>query len=97
MIREQPKGPICQSCGMPMATPEEFGTAKGGVRSEEYCRYCFVNGRFTDPKMSMGGMIEFCVRILTQRRLMPEPEARSLMNTVIPTLKRWRTPATAGV
>lgn len=29
---EQPKGPFCQSCGMPMENEEVFGTNANGVR-----------------------------------------------------------------
>jgi hypothetical protein len=37
----QTQGPFCQSCAMPMETPEMFGTHADGSKSEEYCAYCF--------------------------------------------------------
>ena len=32
---------FCQSCGMPMEKPEDFGTSNDGGRNEEYCCYCY--------------------------------------------------------
>jgi len=46
---EGPTKPICQSCGMPMEKPEDFGTNAGGAPSEEFCSMCFQNGSFTEP------------------------------------------------
>ena len=37
---------FCQSCGMPMTETGHFGTEKGGSRSDDYCRYCYQDGRF---------------------------------------------------
>jgi hypothetical protein len=37
---------ICQNCGIPMKSAEEFGTNKGGNRSQDYCIYCFKNVDF---------------------------------------------------
>jgi len=97
MSREQPKGPFCQSCGMPMERAADFGSEKTGLKNNDYCHYCFVDGAFVNPRMSMPEMIDFCVETMAQRRVMPEAEARTLMNTVIPMLKRWRKPAPAAV
>ena len=36
MEPKEPKGPICQSCVMPMEKPEDFGTEADGSRNEEY-------------------------------------------------------------
>lgn len=84
-----PQGPFCQSCGMPMEKPEDFGTGAQGFRINDYCRYCFQNGSFTEPKMTMQGMIDKCVDIMAQQGIMPEEKARAWMAQVIPKLKRW--------
>ena len=54
MRTEQPKGPFCQSCAMPLEHPEDFGTAKGGAHVTDYCRYCYVDGAFTNPTILHG-------------------------------------------
>jgi hypothetical protein len=89
MRASETKGPFCQSCAMPLQQPEDFGTAAGGARIDDYCRYCFVDGAFTNPDMSLPAMIELCTGILVQRG-MQEGEARVLMRDTLPTLARWR-------
>ncbi|MFB3886461.1 MAG: zinc ribbon domain-containing protein [Thermodesulfobacteriota bacterium] len=90
MSSQQPRGPFCQSCGMPLERPEDFGTGASGFRIKDYCRYCFQNGAFTEPSIRMQGMIDKCVGIMVQRGIMPEGQAKALMAEVIPKLKRWQ-------
>jgi len=87
----QPQGPYCQSCAMPMEKPEMFGTNTDGSKSEEYCTYCFKSGKLTEPDILMQEMIDKCVTIMGQQKIMAEDQARDLMNKAIPTLKRWKT------
>ncbi|PIU77997.1 MAG: transcriptional regulator [Candidatus Moranbacteria bacterium CG_4_10_14_3_um_filter_44_15] len=82
-------GKICQSYGMPMAKPEDFGTNADGSPSSEYCRYCFQNGEFT-AKMEMPEFIEMQVKIAMEKFGMPEEKAREMAESTIPKLKRWR-------
>ena len=83
-----PKGPFCQSCAMPLAHPEDFGTEADGSRNKEYCAYCYANGAFVNPNMTIDQMRELCVTKLAERA-MPRPVAASMMAGVLPTLKRW--------
>lgn len=80
---------ICQSCGMPMVKPEDFGTNADGSPSNEYCRYCFQNGEFT-AKMEMPEYIGMQIKIAVEKMGMPEGEARAMAESTIPNLKRWR-------
>ncbi len=90
MQSQQPSGPLCQSCGMPLQRPEDLGTAAGGDKAREYCRFCFQDGAYTDPEISMQGMIDKCAGIMAQQGIMPEAQARTLMIGLIPKLKRWQ-------
>ena len=36
--------PICQSCGMPLTAPEQFGKNADGTTNGDYCVYCCPNG-----------------------------------------------------
>jgi hypothetical protein len=92
MPAHQTKGPFCQSCGMPLTKPEDFGTLSSGFRVNDYCHYCFSDGQFTSPEISMAGMIDQCVAALT-RQGMTQEQARTLMTDVLPRLKRWQAPA----
>jgi len=75
---------------MPLGGTRDFGTHQDGRQADEFCRFCYVNGAFTDPGIELEGMIERCVAIMAQRRMMPEAKARALMSDVLPGLKRWR-------
>jgi hypothetical protein len=76
---------------MPLEKPADFGTAADGSTIADYCRYCFRNGAFTEPDMSMHGMMAKGVGIMIQRGIMSEAQAQALMCEVIPKLKRWQT------
>ena len=84
------RGPLCQSCAMPIDKAELFGTNKDGTRSNEYCTYCFQNGKFTEPELTMQKMIDKCVSLMVQKNIMAEADARELMAGTIPNLKRWK-------
>jgi len=78
---------FCQSCSMPLE-PDMAGTEKDGTLSNEYCKYCYQDGVFTSPSMTLEEM-----KILVKR----EMEKRSISDDVIqravgalPYLKRWR-------
>ena len=80
---------VCQSCGMPMK-PEDFGTDAGGSMSREYCKFCFRNGKFTEPQITIQQMIEKAAGFMATLEKMPEKEAKGLAKTQIPELKRWQ-------
>lgn len=83
------KEKFCQSCAMPM-TEELFGTEKNGSKNEDYCKYCYENGKFT-ADVTMDQMIEICVpHMLENNPEMTEEQARNMMNEFLPHLKRWK-------
>jgi Putative zinc ribbon domain len=86
----QQLGPFCQSCGMPLTKPDDFGTDVTGYRINDYCHYCFAAGAFTAPQATLQGMIDKTVDVMVRKNIMPASEARVLMSRVIPGLKRWR-------
>ena len=53
---------FCQSCGMPL-TEEKRGSNADGSLNEDYCAYCYNNGKFTQD-FTMSQMIEFLSAIL---------------------------------
>ncbi|KYK26496.1 transcriptional regulator [Euryarchaeota archaeon SM23-78] len=83
------ENPICQSCGMPMKSEEDFGTELDGEKNSEYCHYCYKNGRFTDEGITMEDKIKKNVKI-AKKMGVPEDKAREMANKIIPTLKRWQ-------
>jgi hypothetical protein len=79
---------ICQSCCMPM-TADLYGTNANGMPNEDYCKYCYVNGAFTTPDLTMERMIEICVPYMVEQGL-EEESARNLLKVSLPKLKRWQ-------
>jgi len=80
---------LCQSCGMPMQKPEDFGTIADGSKNKDYCCYCFQNGKFTFNG-TFEEYKEMQVKIAVKKMNMPEDKAREMVNTVLPKLMRWR-------
>jgi hypothetical protein len=85
---------ICQSCGMPMVAPKEFGTDSDGSANGEYCVYCFKNGKFT-VEVTMDGMIsryaEFPDALKDENgNSITKGQFVANMKRFLPTLKRWQ-------
>ncbi|MDR2084497.1 MAG: zinc ribbon domain-containing protein [Bacteroidales bacterium] len=84
---------VCQSCGMPMKTEEDFGTNADLSINEDYCHYCFKDGNFTHD-LTMDEVIELNLQYLNEfNKDSPKEftveEARGVMKEYFPTLKRW--------
>ena len=69
---------FCQSCGMPL-TEELLGTNADGSKNEDYCIYCYKDGKFLQ-ECTMDEMIEHCAQLMEQREESEEifnsPESR---------------------
>jgi len=84
---------FCQSCGMPL-NDDNKGTNADGSVNEDYCAYCYTDGRFTQD-ITMEQMIDFCARFTDEINrqsgwnLTPE-QAKEQMRQFFPTLKRWK-------
>ena len=84
---------FCQSCGMPL-TNEILGTNADGSKNEDYCMYCYKDGKFTQD-CTMDEMIEFCAQFVNEvNKNMPKPmtkdEYKGMMRQYFPMLKRWK-------
>jgi len=82
---------------MPLEKPEDFGTSRSGYRVNDYCHFCYRDGAFTNPGLTMDQMIDLCVVIMRRQALMPEAEARVLLAEVMPRMKRWREATTQEI
>jgi hypothetical protein len=80
---------ICQSCGMPLQKEADFGSNADKSKNNEYCRFCFREGKFTDEGITMEEKINKNIE-LAKKMGMPEEKAIKLANSTIPKLKRWK-------
>ena len=53
---------FCQSCGMTL-TDDVLGTNADGSKNEEYCMYCYKDGKFLQ-NCTMEEMIEHCAQFV---------------------------------
>ncbi|WP_134685700.1 zinc ribbon domain-containing protein [Brevibacillus migulae] len=79
----------CQSCGMPLTSPEQWGTNQDGSKHAEYCVYCYEQGAFTQPDFTLEQMVDFCVPFLVEEGMQAE-QARAMLQASLPHLKRWK-------
>lgn len=83
----------CQSCGMPLVKPEDFGTDADGGRNADYCTWCYRDGAFT-ADMTLDEMIEANLQFLDEwnrdsEKQWTKDEVREELRMMMPRLKRW--------
>lgn len=78
----------CQSCGMPLEDDNKKGTNSDGSKNDEYCVFCFKNGKFTQD-LTMEQMKDYAIGKLVDRVKMDKEKATALVNETLPKLKRW--------
>lgn len=66
-----------------------FGTEKNGSPTNEYCKFCYQEGIFVQPNLTVGAMIQMSIDNMVSELEMPEEKARQLAQEIIPKLKRW--------
>ena len=79
----------CQSCGMRLG-PGFYGTNQNTTISNDYCKYCFENGQFREPNITLEEMIGRSVANMKDEEGVTEEEAVKLATNTIPNLTRWR-------
>lgn len=81
----------CQSCGMPIsASFDNFGSESDGSPSREYCTFCYQDGTFTLPDLTVDEMVQRSVDFMTADLSFTPEMAAKMSNDVIPRLKRWQ-------
>lgn len=86
-MSNETNGKFCQSCAMPM-DEEFYGENADGSLNEDYCVYCYHEGKFTE-NVTMEEMIEICIPHMVENG-MGEEEARAIMEEHLPKMKRWK-------
>lgn len=84
----KPKGPNCQSCGMPLSKDVKGGgTEKDGSKSSEYCSNCYQNGKFVSPDITVTQMQEIVKGKMKEMHI--PGFLAGFFTKDIPNLKRW--------
>lgn len=84
---------FCQSCGMPLNTTADHGTNADNSYNDDYCTYCFQQGKFTED-YTMEQMITHCAQFVDEfnkdsEKKLSKEEAITQMKQYFPSLKRW--------
>ena len=79
---------FCQSCSRPLDHSDLQGTENDGSPSMDYCKYCYEDGQFTVPAMTLADMKAH----ITGNMKADETPADIVEAAVtrLPFLKRWR-------
>jgi hypothetical protein len=75
---------------MPINNIEDLGTEKDGSKSNLFCKYCYHDGAFTDPDMTLAQMKSIVLNQMHKLNLADNIIQQSLNN--LPHLKRWLHP-----
>lgn len=73
---------------MPIDNAADRGTEKNGDNSTEYCKYCYQDGAFVNPGMSLQNMQELITKKMQELHLPVAISQKSM--ELLPHLKRWR-------
>jgi hypothetical protein len=80
---------FCQSCGMPMEQdPEKGGTNADGSKTNSYCSYCYLEGKFKDNFTGPAEMVSFVKGKLKEMGY--GPLRRWFYTSHIYQLERWK-------
>jgi C4-type Zn-finger protein len=82
--------PSCQSCGIPIKHPTEFGRTASGAMEIKYCGYCIEKGEFTDKDITVEGMIEKVAGALAKKEKIDLEAAKGKVGGIIASLDRWK-------
>ena len=81
-----PRQLVCQCCGMPL-DDAVISREQDGTRNEEYCKWCYVNGRFVYP--TLDSLVDFLVEHFAGEQF-PADQARVYYQTQLAQLKHWK-------
>lgn len=79
---------LCQSCGIPLDNEAIKGNEKNGLKNEEFCKFCYDQGAFTNPKLTLAEMKDI-QQSQMKKLMLPEDAINDALN-ILPILSRWK-------
>ena len=74
---------------MPIASePNRGGTEADGSTSPDYCGFCYQNGEFTTPGVTLEQFVQRLKKIMAESDVPDEAAHKAF--AILPTLKHWR-------
>ena len=81
-----PRQLYCQCCGMPLED-ESISREPDGAFNEEYCKWCYADGRFTYP--TMDSLVDYLVEHFSGEAF-PAEQARVYYRENLAKLSHWQ-------
>lgn len=81
----------CQSCGQVIHNPRDLGTEADGSVNHDFCRECYAEGCFTEPRLTRWQIISRIVPLWMKEKELTYREALVEVNYFISGLRRWQT------
>lgn len=79
---------LCQSCGIPLDGEALKGTEKNGLKNDEYCKFCYNQGGFTNPHLTLDQIMKTTESQMKKLKLSDDAIQEAL--NILPTLNRWK-------
>ena len=73
---------------MPLTEPNILGTESDGTPASEYCRYCYKQGHFVNPDMSLEDMRSLVMQKMEEQHIPADIIEAAVIS--LPSLKRWK-------
>jgi len=73
---------------MPLEKDADFATNSDGSCNKEYCIYCYKDGAFTEPDLTLEILLEKIEMIMKNMNMTDEIIKKTKL--MIPQLKRWK-------
>lgn len=80
---------FCQSCCMPLDNEEMLGTETDGSKNKEYCKYCYQNGAFVNPDLTIDEMRGIVISKMEEYKIPEDIIEKTVQH--LPHLNRWKT------
>ena len=74
---------------MPLDDSAMLGTEKDGSKNHEYCKYCYQDGAFVNPDMTLKEMTSIVIFQMQKRNI--DQKIIDIAVSTLPHLKRWTT------
>ncbi|MBR4359758.1 MAG: helix-turn-helix domain-containing protein [Clostridia bacterium] len=81
-----PQQLFCQCCGMPLED-ENVSRETDGAFNEEYCKWCYADGKFTYP--TLDALVDFLVDHFSSGAFPPD-QARTYYRDHLKQLRHWQ-------
>lgn len=73
---------------MPIDKADDRGTEKDGSKSNDYCKYCYRDGLFTEPGLTLAQM-KAEIEVQMKKHSLPVSVLEKSL-AALPALKRWK-------